>query len=160
MAQILFPLFSGANDRILIPPIANPRAASVEEIYSPPRTAIGVRAEAVESVQVAVAEAKRITPKDGIIIATGSVYLIGAVREVLTIESRRAEVTNSPTRAFLLRWLTWLVFIPLIALFTAGFGCVSLLCSLWDRSGRQQHAIAAGLGPRHALDRPLAGAAS
>ncbi|HXB63032.1 MAG TPA: lysophospholipid acyltransferase family protein [Acidobacteriaceae bacterium] len=51
-------------------------------------------------------------------------------------------MTNSPTRAFLLRWLTYLVFIPLIALFTAGFGCVSLLCSLWDRSGRQQHAIA------------------
>jgi len=45
-------------------------------------------------------------------------------------------------KPFLLRWLTYLVQIPLIALITAGFGCVSLLCSLWDKSGRQQHAIA------------------
>jgi len=41
-----------------------------------------------------------------------------------------------------LRYLTLLVFIPLMALATAGFGCASLLCGLWDRSGRQQHAIA------------------
>ncbi len=31
---------------------------------------------------------------------------------------------------------------PLIALATAGFGCISLVASLWDRSGRQQHRIA------------------
>jgi 1-acyl-sn-glycerol-3-phosphate acyltransferase len=31
---------------------------------------------------------------------------------------------------------------PLIAASTAFFGCISLLCGLWDTSGRQQHAIA------------------
>ena len=31
---------------------------------------------------------------------------------------------------------------PLIALATTFFGCISLLCGLWDTSGRQQHAIA------------------
>jgi 1-acyl-sn-glycerol-3-phosphate acyltransferase len=31
---------------------------------------------------------------------------------------------------------------PLIALATAFFGCISLVAGLWDRSGRQQHAIA------------------
>lgn len=41
-----------------------------------------------------------------------------------------------------IRWLTYLVLIPLIALATTGFGCVSLVCGLWDKSGRQQHAIA------------------
>ncbi len=41
-----------------------------------------------------------------------------------------------------LRALTYLVFDPLIAFFTTLFGCASLLTSLWDRSGRQQHAIA------------------
>jgi 1-acyl-sn-glycerol-3-phosphate acyltransferase len=41
-----------------------------------------------------------------------------------------------------LRLLTYILLIPLILLLTASFGCVSLLCSLWDRSGRQQHAIA------------------
>ena len=31
---------------------------------------------------------------------------------------------------------------PLIALATAVFGCISLFVGLWDKSGRQQHAIA------------------
>ena len=34
------------------------------------------------------------------------------------------------------------VCIPLMALATAGFGSVSLICGLWDRAGRQQHFIA------------------
>ncbi len=41
-----------------------------------------------------------------------------------------------------LRWLSYLLLIPLIALATAGFGCLSLACGLWDKSGRQQHFIA------------------
>jgi 1-acyl-sn-glycerol-3-phosphate acyltransferase len=51
-----------------------------------------------------------------------------------------AVVSEQPP--FALRWLSYLVAIPLIALATAGFGCISLLCGLWDKSGRQQHAIA------------------
>ena len=31
---------------------------------------------------------------------------------------------------------------PLIALATTFFGCLSLICGLWDQSGRQQHSIA------------------
>ena len=41
-----------------------------------------------------------------------------------------------------LRWLNYILLMPLMALATSAFGCVSLLTSLWDRSGRQQHAIA------------------
>lgn len=41
-----------------------------------------------------------------------------------------------------LRLLTYCIFDPLIALLTTLFGCASLVASLWDRSGRQQHAIA------------------
>ena len=41
-----------------------------------------------------------------------------------------------------LRVLTWFVFDPLIALFTTLFGTLSLITSLWDKSGRQQHLIA------------------
>jgi 1-acyl-sn-glycerol-3-phosphate acyltransferase len=48
----------------------------------------------------------------------------------------------SPQPPFALRWLSYLLFIPLVGLATAGFGCISLLCGLWDKSGRQQHAIA------------------
>jgi 1-acyl-sn-glycerol-3-phosphate acyltransferase len=43
---------------------------------------------------------------------------------------------------FALRWLSYLLAIPLIGLATTVFGCFSLLCGLWDKSGRQQHAIA------------------
>ena len=43
---------------------------------------------------------------------------------------------------FALRWLSYLLLVPLIGLATAGFGCVSLLCGLWDKSGRRQHSIA------------------
>lgn len=42
----------------------------------------------------------------------------------------------------LLPWLTYLLLMPLIALATIAFGCVSLIAGLWDKSGRQQHAIA------------------
>jgi 1-acyl-sn-glycerol-3-phosphate acyltransferase len=41
-----------------------------------------------------------------------------------------------------LRLLTYLLLMPLIALSTAIFGCISLVCGIWDKSGRQQHAIA------------------
>lgn len=40
------------------------------------------------------------------------------------------------------RWLTYLVIMPLILLATVGFGCVSLICGIWDKSGRQQHSVA------------------
>ncbi|NYF91872.1 lysophospholipid acyltransferase family protein [Tunturiibacter empetritectus] len=43
---------------------------------------------------------------------------------------------------FALRWLSYLLLIPLVGLATAFFGCFSLLAGLWDKSGRQQHAIA------------------
>jgi 1-acyl-sn-glycerol-3-phosphate acyltransferase len=43
---------------------------------------------------------------------------------------------------FALRWLSYLLLVPLVGLATAGFGCISLLVGLWDKSGRQQHAIA------------------
>ncbi len=40
------------------------------------------------------------------------------------------------------RWITYLILGPLIALATSFFGCISLLCGVWDKSGRQQHAVA------------------
>jgi 1-acyl-sn-glycerol-3-phosphate acyltransferase len=45
-------------------------------------------------------------------------------------------------RSFFVRWLTYFIFIPLMAVSTAFFGCISLACGIWDKSGRQQHAIA------------------
>jgi len=44
-----------------------------------------------------------------------------------------------PTRS---RLLTRVLQIPLMALSTGFFGSISLICGLWDRSGRQQHFVA------------------
>jgi 1-acyl-sn-glycerol-3-phosphate acyltransferase len=40
------------------------------------------------------------------------------------------------------RLLTAFIAIPMMAAATAFFGCISLICGLWDRSGRQQHFVA------------------
>ena len=70
----------------------------------------------------------------------------------ISTEAQRGAQSQSPTRSaeppvskkppFALRWLSYLLLIPLVGLATAAFGCVSLICGLWDKSGRQQHAIA------------------
>lgn len=41
-----------------------------------------------------------------------------------------------------LRWFNYVLLLPLIALATVLFGTVSLVAGLWDKGGRQQHAIA------------------
>ena len=41
-----------------------------------------------------------------------------------------------------LRWLSYLLLVPLILLATVAFGTVSLVVGLWDRDGHRQHAIA------------------
>ncbi|RSL17077.1 1-acyl-sn-glycerol-3-phosphate acyltransferase [Edaphobacter aggregans] len=59
-----------------------------------------------------------------------------------TISSESPKPSAKPPASFALRWLTYLIFIPLMTLSTVFFGCISLLCGLWDKSGRQQHYIA------------------
>ncbi len=41
-----------------------------------------------------------------------------------------------------MKWVTYLVLIPVMAALTITCGTLSLIVSLWDKSGRQQHAIA------------------
>lgn len=53
-----------------------------------------------------------------------------------------APAVPPPNRRPAIRWLTYLLLIPLIALATGVFSCISLLCGLWDASGRQQHLVA------------------
>ena len=63
---------------------------------------------------------------------------------ILSIEEPEEPTSSFTSKqpSLALRWLSYLLFIPLIALATAGFGCISLIAGLWDKSGRQQHAIA------------------
>ena len=50
--------------------------------------------------------------------------------------------TEAPQVPAALRWLTYLLLLPLIGLATVAFGTVSLVCGIWDASGRQQHLVA------------------
>jgi len=88
ISQILFPLFDSTtsdpergNDNILFAPIPNPRAASLEELLAAAQ-ALDIPAQAAPDLAAALAHARAITPKDGLIIATGSIYLVGEIRQL------------------------------------------------------------------------------
>jgi dihydrofolate synthase/folylpolyglutamate synthase len=88
MARILFPLFDSAsgdlaraNDHIILAPIANPRAAGVQDLLEAARR-LEVPAHAAPHIAGALAEARAVTPEGGLIVATGSVYLVGEVRHL------------------------------------------------------------------------------
>jgi dihydrofolate synthase / folylpolyglutamate synthase len=105
MAQILFPLFDssstvGQNTRearpepheapsnleprtlnLVLTPIDSPRAAALEDLVAAAR-ALDIPAHPAESPAEALALARSLTPANGLIIATGSVYLIGALRDL------------------------------------------------------------------------------
>jgi len=61
---------------------------------------------------------------------------------VKTEQPARPEVPP-PALSWRRRWVNYLVFVPLVALATGFFGTISLVCGVWDKSGRQQHAVAA-----------------
>ena len=90
MSKILFPLFDSSpdgdplrrRDHIVLAPIANPRAAPVADLLAAAH-ALSIPAHAAPHLEAALAQAQEVTPADGIIIVTGSVYLVGEARELL-----------------------------------------------------------------------------
>jgi len=88
MSQILFPLFDSTSgdpervhDRIFLAPIDNPRASTVEDLLGAAH-ALDVPAHAAPHLAAALTEARAATPPDGLILATGSVYLVGEIRNL------------------------------------------------------------------------------
>jgi dihydrofolate synthase/folylpolyglutamate synthase len=96
MAHILFPLFDSSaggdplrrGDHIILAPIANPRAADVNDLLSAAKE-LDIPAHAAPHLEAALAQARDLTPDDGLIIATGSVYLIGEIRAHVQAERKR-----------------------------------------------------------------------
>jgi dihydrofolate synthase/folylpolyglutamate synthase len=87
MSQILLPLFDSSSsdrsqDRILFAPINSPRAASLDDLAEAAH-ALEIPADSCPSLEVALTQARVTTPKNGIIIATGSVYLVGELRSMI-----------------------------------------------------------------------------
>ena len=84
ISRILFPLFDSTggrpHDHIVFAPINNPRAAHLDDLLAAAR-ALDVPAHAAATPAEALSLAQSLTPPEGLIIATGSIYLIGALRE-------------------------------------------------------------------------------
>jgi dihydrofolate synthase/folylpolyglutamate synthase len=86
MAQILFPLFDSSADRphdhIVFAPIDNPRASSLESLLEVAHD-LDTPAQAAPDLPSALAQAQALTPAGGLIIATGSIYLVGGIRNLV-----------------------------------------------------------------------------
>jgi dihydrofolate synthase/folylpolyglutamate synthase len=82
LAQILFPLFG----KIIVTEVDSPRSASLEDLLAAARIT-GSDAEGVASPVRAVERALEVTPFEdpvrGLVVVTGSVYLVGQVRPLL-----------------------------------------------------------------------------
>jgi dihydrofolate synthase / folylpolyglutamate synthase len=85
MARILFPLFDSSagrpHDHIVFAPIQNARAAGVDELMAAAK-ALDTPAHAASDAGAALELARALTPEDGTIVVTGSVYLIGELRQL------------------------------------------------------------------------------
>jgi dihydrofolate synthase/folylpolyglutamate synthase len=86
MAQILFPLFDSTGDRpldhIVLAPMDNPRAASAEELLQAARR-LDVPVTVATGPADGLAQARSLTPAGGLIVATGSIYLVGELRDLV-----------------------------------------------------------------------------
>jgi dihydrofolate synthase/folylpolyglutamate synthase len=94
MARVLLPLFDAtssdparAHDHVILAPIQNARAATVEELLAAAHK-LDVPAHAAPHLPAALAQAEAITPLNGIIVATGSLFLVGELRALLMNEPR------------------------------------------------------------------------
>lgn len=89
MAQVLLPLFDASGgdplrgrDHVILAPIQNPRAASLEDLLEAAH-AMDVPAHGAPHLAGALRQAEEITPPDGFIVATGSLYLVAELRALL-----------------------------------------------------------------------------
>jgi dihydrofolate synthase/folylpolyglutamate synthase len=77
MGKVLFPLF----DEVIVAPIHNARAATMKDLEAAANAA-GVAAVAADSVSQALELAARRT-EGGVVVVSGSVYLVGEARPLL-----------------------------------------------------------------------------
>ena len=69
-----------ATYNLILTPIDNPRAASLDSLVAA-AAALDIPAHTAATPTEALALARSITPSGGLIVATGSIYLVGALRE-------------------------------------------------------------------------------
>jgi dihydrofolate synthase/folylpolyglutamate synthase len=80
IAEILFPIF----ERVVLTQVDNPRAATVDELReAASRTGAVLFAE--ETVRSALARARDISPPQGVIVVSGSIFLVGEAMSAMGI---------------------------------------------------------------------------
>lgn len=79
LAQILFPLF----ESVILVEVDSPRRASLAQMAAAAEPT-GVTVQNADDVEDALQQARASTPDDGLVVVTGSVYLVGAARPYLT----------------------------------------------------------------------------
>jgi dihydrofolate synthase/folylpolyglutamate synthase len=95
LAQTLFPLFDAsssdplrARDHIVLAPMQNPRAATLDDLLAAAHQ-LDVPAHGAPHLAGALAQAEAETPRDGLIIATGSLFLVAEIRALLAQEATK-----------------------------------------------------------------------
>ncbi len=82
MAEILFP----TADNVVVTQVNNPRAATIDElVQAASRTGTEIYAE--QSVMAALAKARKVAKASGVIVITGSIFLIGEAMQVLGLKA-------------------------------------------------------------------------
>jgi dihydrofolate synthase/folylpolyglutamate synthase len=97
LAQILFPLFDASSsdtarsrDHILLTHIASPRAARVDDILAVAQQ-LDIPAVIAPDAASALTQAKALTPPNGLIVATGSLFLIAELSAIMRSSSSSPE---------------------------------------------------------------------
>jgi dihydrofolate synthase/folylpolyglutamate synthase len=80
IAEILFPL----SERVIAAPAQNPRSATPEEIRSAAQRTSTEIIE-TEDVPTALEKARQLSGVDGLIVVTGSIYVVGEAIRVLNV---------------------------------------------------------------------------
>jgi dihydrofolate synthase/folylpolyglutamate synthase len=93
MAEILCPLF----DHIIITQVNSPRAATLEELVIAFAATGSETIETQPDAHAALARAQKLTPSDGMIVGTGSFFLVWGLRAQLTSEHSSSNAKSSTT---------------------------------------------------------------
>jgi dihydrofolate synthase/folylpolyglutamate synthase len=92
MAATLFP----AADELILTSLDNPRAATVEMLMSAVPVGFDKAVRSASSVAEALQLARAVTPSDGLICVTGSLYLVGAIQELLSSSEKSIAEAHHP----------------------------------------------------------------
>ncbi|MFZ3341361.1 MAG: folylpolyglutamate synthase/dihydrofolate synthase family protein [Terriglobales bacterium] len=80
IAEILFPI----AEHVIVTRVDNPRSASVPEIREAARR-VPIEISGAENVAAALEEARRLAGEQGLVVVTGSIYIVGEAMRVMGI---------------------------------------------------------------------------